>query len=289
MRLSPIVLLSLCALPLSLPATSIPALAQQTQTAPTDDPLAPAVAALDKGDVKAAAKGFEDAWNAGNADAGFYLGRFYELGLGTAKNPARATEFYRAAAEKGSAEAQNRLGLMYLDGRGVVRDYKEGARLVCAAADQGDANGAFNCGVVYMNGRGMAKDEAKAVAEWTKAADQGHIAARNLLGLALKNGTGIKADPAKAVALFQKTADQGNALGLYEMALAYQSGTGITEDLGEAYVYANLAAARNHPDAAKLRDQLEEKLSAEDLAKAQEEARTKMDALRAGTAAKANP
>lgn len=93
------------------------------------------VAALEAGDVEKAAKEFQTSYDSGDADGAFYLGRMFEMGLGTEVNIPQAVALFQASADKGSALAINRLGLMYLDGQGVIRDYQKGAEMVCKAAD----------------------------------------------------------------------------------------------------------------------------------------------------------
>ena len=53
----------------------------------------------------------------------FSVGDLYYGGRGLPRDPARAAEFYRRAAEMGLAGAQFNLGLMYASGQGVLQDY----------------------------------------------------------------------------------------------------------------------------------------------------------------------
>lgn len=231
------------------------------------------VTALEKGDVETAAKEFQNSFDTGDADGAFYLGRMFELGLGTNPDISQASELYKVAAAKDSALAQNRLGLMYFDGQTVIRDYAKGAELICKAADAGEANAQFNCGAAYGDGKGVDKDPAKAMEYWQKASDQGHIAATNFLGLAYKNGDGVAVDAAKSFQLFMVTAEQGNPMGLFEAAVALDTGLGTEADKLKAYTYANIAAARAHPEAPDLRDRIEAQLTSDEVNQAQKAAR----------------
>ncbi|MDX5411660.1 MAG: sel1 repeat family protein, partial [Rhodobacterales bacterium] len=102
--------------------------------------IAAGIAALEQGDAETAAQSFQTSFENGEADGAFYLGRMFELGLGTQPDLAQAAELYKAAAARESALAMNRLGLMYLDGQGVIRDFTVGAELICKAAEKGEAN-----------------------------------------------------------------------------------------------------------------------------------------------------
>ena len=72
---------------------------------------------------------------------------------------------------------------MYRNGEGVVRDPKKAAEWYRKAAEQGYAEAQNNLGLLYAGGRGVAKDEAKAVEWYRKAAKQGHEAAQYNLSL----------------------------------------------------------------------------------------------------------
>ena len=231
------------------------------------------VTALESGDAERAAREFQSAYDAGDADGAFYLGRMFELGLGADPNIQQAAELFKLAAEGNSALGLNRLGLMYLDGQAVIKDFARGAELVCQAADLGDANAQFNCGAVFADGKGVEADSVKARDYWQKAADQDHIAAINLIALSAKTGDGVNPDPKKAFALFSRTAELGNPMGLYEIAVAYNTGGGTEIDKIKAYTFANIAASRAHPEAAALRDAVEAELTPSEITAGQTAAR----------------
>jgi TPR repeat protein len=231
------------------------------------------ITALEAGDVQEAAQLFQTAYDAGDAEGAFYLGRLFELGLGTDKDMRRATSLYALAAEEESVLAQNRLGLMYLDGEFVLQDFARAAELICAAAESGDANGQFNCGLLYAEGKGVTQDDTEALRLWEAASTANHIAATNYLAAAYKNGTGTSVDLQRAGELFGRTAMAGNPLGLYELARAYAAGTGVDQDSVQAHAYANLAAVRGVDAARTLRDEVGAQLDADALNRAQTIAR----------------
>ncbi len=222
---------------------------------------------LNSGDVAGAAAEFQAAYEAGDGDGAFYLGRLFEVGAGTEKNEMRAANLYAAGVEKNSVLSMNRLGVMYMEGNVLLRDYGESARLFCQAADAGDANGQFNCGLAYQLGQGVEKDINKAITNWEAAGASGNVAALNLLGQLYLQGNDIEADPEKARGYFEQTAALGNAMGLYELA-GYYAGLETPNNI-EAYSYANLAAVRGHPEGTTLRNSLEASMTGEEISEAQ--------------------
>lgn len=238
------------------------------------------LALLEEGNVQEAASSFQAAYEAGDGDGAFYLGRLFEVGAGVEANPVRAANLYAAGVEKGSTLAMNRLGILYQEGNVLLRDYAEAAKLLCQAADAGDANGQFNCGLAYYNGQGVQKDVARVISLWEGAAKQDNIAAQNFLGQIYLNGdeaADIAVDTAKARGYFEQTAEAGNALGLYQLAqLDAASGEDGETPVNavEAYKYASLAAVRGLRDAAVLRDRLEAGMSSEDVLAAQAAAKS---------------
>lgn len=235
--------------------------------------VAEGLAALDAQDFEGAVEAFQVAFDEGDADGAFYLGRMLELGLGGGANLTAAVGLYRAASDLGSAAAMNRLGVLHIQGTGVLQDYAEGARLVCASAEKGDANGAFNCGTVLREGLGLGKDEVRAYEWFGKAAEQGHVAAMNAHAAGLIEGKYLPKDIPAAMALLERSAARGDAAGLFALGQMQAAGLAGDPDLIEAHKNFNLAAALGHPEAAGERAKLEAGMSAEDIALAQERAR----------------
>ena len=123
-------------------------------------------------------------WNMakqGDADAQNEVGRYYQKGIGVAKDDAEATSWYRKAAEQGHANAQDNLGWMYQKGLGVEQNYIEAVNWYRKAADQGHANAQNNMGWMYQNGLGVTQDETEAVKWYRLAAKQGNTYAQNNL------------------------------------------------------------------------------------------------------------
>lgn len=235
------------------------------------------LSSLQGGDVAAASAQFAAAFEAGDPAGAFWLGRMFELGIGTAPDAMRAANLYAAAAQGGDAASQLRLGLMYHEGTVLLRDYAEGTGLICAAADSGLAEAKVACGLAFEAGRGTEADSQRAADLWREAAEEGNVAAMNLMGASALRAEDIEA----ASRWFTASAEAGNAVGMVETAriLAGQD----APDLVGAYVWSSLAVVRGHPEAGPLRDDLERRLGAAEIGEAQARARAWTEAqMRSG-------
>ena len=189
-----------------------------------------------------------------------------------------ALRLLRPFADRGDATAQYFLGVMYSDGQGVPQDYAEAVRWYRKAADQGDKDAQFDLGLMYSNGRGVPQDYAEAVKWYRKAADQGNARAQFSLGVMYSNGRGVPQDYAEAVRWYRKAADQGEANAQNNLGVKYEFGQGVLQDYVQAHMFYNLAAAQasqgaNRDKSVKNRDELAAKMTAAQLARAQELAR----------------
>ena len=117
------------------------------------------------------------------------LGLCYMNGeAGLHRNPDKAVEYYRRAAERGYAQAQNNLGMAYSSGIGNsgVKDSTLAVEWYRRAAEGKSSDAENNMGLAYWTGNGVgAKDPNKAVAFWTRSAQNGNVQAQCSLGVAL--------------------------------------------------------------------------------------------------------
>jgi hypothetical protein len=268
-----------------------------------------AVAAIRRGDYATGLRLLRALADQGSAAARYNLGVLYDNGRGVTQDFAEAARWYRGAAEQGHAGAQNNLAILYRNGRGVPQDFAEAVKWYRRAADQGSAMAQNNLGSMYDNGRGVPRDDAEAVKWYRRAADQGYAAAQNNLGAMYRAGEGIEKDAAEAANWFRKAADQGLAAAQSNLGSMYGSGEGVPRDDAEAarlyrraavqgsagaqnnlgvmyrdalavpkddvraHMWFNLSAATGNQNAAKNRDAVAARLTAEQLAEAQELAR----------------
>ncbi len=94
-------------------------------------------------------------------DAVYNLGMMHESGRGTAKNTAKALEFYQTSAKAGVDLAQLKLGYLYANGLlGLNKDERKAAALFTKVAQRELSLVAFyNLGLMYSQGLGVRKNE----------------------------------------------------------------------------------------------------------------------------------
>ena len=150
-----------------------------------------------------------------------------------------------------------------------AKDYPEAARWFRKAAEQGDVDAQLLLGIMYDVGRGVAQDDREAVRWYLKAAEQGDAGAQYFLGAMYKEGRGVKQDDREAVRWVRKAAEQGDAEAQYFLGVMYKEGRGVAQDYVQAHKWLNIASARGHKDAKTRRQEVEKKMSAQQIAEAQ--------------------
>jgi hypothetical protein len=108
-------------------------------------------------------------------------------------------------------------------------------------------------------------------------AEKGSIGAVLELGVMHEIGLGVRRDYAEAVRWYRIAAERGHADGQLLLGLMYKGGQGVPRDYVEAYMWISLAASRAGVDDreryADARDEVANKLTAQQLAEAQRRAR----------------
>ena len=124
-----------------------------------DDALQDGIDAFNRGDLIAAMASFEEAADAGSAEAQARLAWI----LDQAEENAKAVELYAASAEQGHANGQFGLAEMYAKGEGVEADQQMALELYLRAADQGHLRAMRKLAIAYRHGDlGLIADEAEA-------------------------------------------------------------------------------------------------------------------------------
>ena len=93
-------------------------------------------------------------------------------------------------------------------------------------------------------------------------AEAGDVDAQNNLGEMYETGR----DFAKAIEWYRKSAEQGDADGQAEMGLMYALGAGVPQDNVKAYMFYNLVAAKGFENIKARRNEIEEKMTQEQIA-----------------------
>ena len=134
------------------------------------------------------------------------------------------------------------------------------------AAEHGDAEAQYNLGNAYYLGEGAPVDYAEAAKWYRLAAEQGDAAAQINLGVMYDEGEGVPQDDREAVKWYLNAAEQGNASAQYNLAVMYDLGEGVAKDWVKAYAWLCLSAAQGKENAARGKDLLRPRMTAEQVA-----------------------
>ncbi len=122
-------------------------------------------------------------------------------------DPAKATDIWRALADKGDPDAAFNLGQAYRLGRGVPADSSAAKRWFERAARIGHVDAQVSLGLLLFD----IGDRDAALTWLGRAAERGDPRAMLVTGTALFNGDGVKIDPVLGYAYVSRAAAQGLA------------------------------------------------------------------------------
>ena len=281
-------LMPLCALAASgnPPGASAPAAVQTGQAVPQAVPAqsapqaAPAQGAPQRVQPEMAFALVAAEAEKGNAEAMLTLGRFYEQGVGIARNYTKALEWYEKAAKAGLPAGYYNAGVCCEIGMGVAADAANALQNYQKAADLGMALAMYKLSSIFISGTGAAKDAAKGIVWLEKAADAGVAAAANDLGAIYLAGLlGQKKDEKKALSFFLKAAEFGNLDAIRNIAGLHKDGIGTKADPATAYTWYAIARRGGYAgeDVVRLLGLLEGSLSAAQVQQAQKDADAWLD------------
>lgn len=152
-------------------------------------------------------------------------------------------EMFRYAAEAGIPAAQGQYGLALRQGLGGPRDVAASLRWLRMAAEGGDANGQNRYGMILFNGDGVPADPAAGMDWLEKAVAQDFPAAINNFSTYLAAGRGRPADQPRALALITRAAEAGITRSQFRLGLWYETGyAGTPKDLPRAIGWFQRAA-----------------------------------------------
>jgi len=139
----------------------------------------------------------------GDPQAQYETAERLRRGMGVARNPRKAAEWYRKAAARGHVDAMHAMGTLRETGDGVPRDDGRAADWYHLAASLGRHAGAeFALGQLYYHGRGVPADAGEAAFWYRRAAEDGHPAAQHILGTMYESGWNVEADLSEAYKWF---------------------------------------------------------------------------------------
>jgi len=153
------------------------------------------------------------------------------------------------------------------------QDYATALKELKPLAEQGDPRSQYAVGWMYRNGEGVAQDYKTAVKWYRLAAEQGHAEAQKSLGLMYQFGEGIAPNYQVASKWYRLAAEQGNAEAQNNLGLMYLKGNGVSQSKTNAYMWLYNAASQGVRLARWSQDELEKKMTPEQVEKAQALAR----------------
>jgi localization factor PodJL len=174
----------------------------------------------------------------------------------------------RKAALAGDARAVYELASRAADGPATARDPKLALRLFERAAVAGLPPAQFRLGNMFEKGVGAPRDPALARVWYVRAAERGNAKAMHNLAVLYAEGVNGKPDYAGATEWFRKAAELGVRDSQYNLAILLGRGLGAPTDLKQSYVWFAVAAGQGDEDAGKKRDDVAQRMNAEDLAAA---------------------
>ena len=191
---------------------------------------------------------------------------------------ARAVELYRRSADQGHLGAALRLGRMLAAGTGTASDPAAAAIWLQHAVQNGLPEAGLALGDLIaqraLRGEGAARQEAaRSAAQWYRiAADAGAAPAQFKLGNLYFAGAGVPRDFAVAQTWYARAAEQGHADSAYTLGVWLSGGVGGTTDAVAGLRWLAIAEKAGHPDAGLVRSRAAEKLSAAQVAQADQQA-----------------
>ncbi len=232
---------------------------------PSDKFIEKGISALERKDVPGAFRAFQKALDAKHVDAGFYLARMMELGIGVKVDLKKALRLHRYAAEQGSGKSLNRLGVLLVNA-GKGRNFLKHARILfCRSANRNHPDGLYNCARMKQTGKGGPKDLVGAQKLYQKAIARGHIASHVVLAQMCQRGKPNLCNSVKVIELFEAAAERGNPIALFELGSRYEVGDHVKPDIERAHLYYTIAAARTHQGALQAMRRLENSMSKEQI------------------------
>ena len=149
-------------------------------------------------------------------------------------------------------------------------DYATALSMWRPLAAQGHADAQNNLGRMYRKGQGVSSNSQEAVKWWRLAAAQGVAEAQNNLGFMYESGTGVAQDLKEAEKWYRLAAAQGVTEAQIFLGVMYENGQGVVRDYVQAQMWYLLSAANGSHDGTKARNIIANKMTAAQIAQAQE-------------------
>ena len=172
------------------------------------------------------------------------------------KDPQKAFELYKQAANLGNVDAMFCTGVYYYFGGMTLvtpQDLPQAFAWFKKAAENGHVNAMLWTGELYRDGEGVVQNIREAIQWFEKSSEGGNSWAALDLGRIYRDGTGVKQDFVKALLWFNKCAESDDnfvaPIALIELGDMHRDGIGVNENLDKAVEYYNEAAELGSSDA----------------------------------------
>jgi TPR repeat protein len=202
---------------------------------------------------------FKRAADQGDLNSQKILGTIYLTGQDVATNIDEAIAWFTKAGEQGDLGVQKLLASIYYNGELVEKNIEEGARWMAMAAEQGDLQAAKALVSIYYRGDRVGKDADQFVKWLQKAAELGDPTSQSALATMYYKGEALPMDKSQAVQWYRKAANQGDPFCRTMMGLMYMNGEGIALDKVEALKWLILSG--NQSEGRRARQALEGELT----------------------------
>lgn len=197
---------------------------------------------------------FNEAANAGHADAALHVAWMLEAGQGVERDDREAVRYFQIAAKRDVAKAHHELGGIFLHGNTVLpSDIKQAIAHFETSANGGVA-ASFGClASIYFHGNGVPADRNKAEELLMKGVAGGDDHSLNVLATIMdKENGGVST--AQTFQFYRRAARRarqwGHAMPFFNLGLCYQHGRGVTQNLCRARRLFLIAASMGDADAA---------------------------------------
>ena len=182
----------------------------------------------------------------------YYIGLWYQKGLGGEENKTHAVVWYLKSIQGGNAHAMNNLGFAYRNGiLGLTQSSTKACEYYALAAEKGHALARYNLGNNYKNGIGVEIDFNRCVELYEQSAKQGRVDAQFNLARIYRYGSLDNEDgnpmtiPVNHPLCFKwalTAAKQGYIGGQAYTAECYDEGRGVAPNLESAFEWYIKAA-----------------------------------------------
>ena len=222
---------------------------------------------------------FQQAANAGDNVALYYLGLMNQKGQGIPQNKMRAAQLFLDSYNAGNTLAATKLAVMLLNGDGVAKDTQTALELLRSAGRADEKEALYTLGELYAQGQDkvIPQNYVYAAGFYKLSALQGFAPAQYKLASLYLYGRGVPQDHPLALRWFSRAAQQGYVQAQYDLANLSINDPRL-KNIGRAYIWFSIVAAYNTDEigveAAKHREEVSKLIQkAVDLEILQEEVR----------------